>query len=155
MFFLDMFLSATRFPSLALTAQAFQCLPLHSLLLSPGQAGGSGVTIRKGRSHQLHARKAFPHRISLGLSSPHLQVPKSVFLSNFSPCSGDSGPARECFLRGCEQRQSFLLLSTSCSRRKGWACCRTVRKPWLGVGAPSLHRGQILLADSLANVVRL
>ena len=60
MFFLDMFLSATRFPSLALTVQAFQGLPLCSLLLSPGQAGGSGVTIRKGRSHQLPCQETLP-----------------------------------------------------------------------------------------------
>lgn len=62
---------------LAVTAQAFHG---HSLccLLSPEQAGGSGVTIRKGRSHQLHARKRCPHRISPCLSSLHLQVPKTA-----------------------------------------------------------------------------
>lgn len=140
MFFLDMFLSATHFPSLALTTQAFQGLPLCSLLLSLGQAGGPGVTIRKGRSHQHHARKPCPHCISLCLSSPHLQVPKPGFFSSLSPCSGDSGPPR--VLWGYERQQSFLLLSASCSRRIGWACCRTVRKP--RIGAPSLHRGQLL-----------
>lgn len=89
---------------LAVTAQAFHS---HRLccLLSPEQAGGSGVTIRKGRSHQLHARKRCPHRISPCLSSLHLQLPKTaIFFFTFSPCSGDSGPPRECFWWDCEMR---------------------------------------------------
>lgn len=131
MFFLNMFLSATHFPSPALTAQAFQGLSLCSLLLYPSQACGSGVTIGKGRFHQLHAGKPCPHCISPHLSSPYLQVPKSVFVSHFSPSSGDLGPSRECFLWGCEGQQSFSLLSACCFRRQGWVCCQAVKKPWV------------------------
>lgn len=116
-----MFLSATHFPSPALTAQAFQGLSLCRLLLYPGQACGSGVTIGMGRSHQLRAGKPCPSCTSPSLSSPHLQVPvpKSVFFSGFSPSSGDSGPSRECFLWGCERQQSSSLLSARCFKRKG------------------------------------
>lgn len=57
MFFLNMFLSATRAPSPSCAAQAFQGLPLCSSPLSPGQA--SGVTSRD-RSHQLHTPIASP-----------------------------------------------------------------------------------------------
>lgn len=119
MFFLNMFLSATHFPSPALTAQAFQGLSLCRLLLYPGQACGSGVTTGKGRSHQLPAGKPCPCCSSPCLSSPHLQVPKSMFFSGFSPSSGDSGLSRECFLWDCERQQSSSLLSACCFKRKG------------------------------------
>lgn len=127
-----MFLSATHFPSPVLTAQAFQGLSLCRLLLYPGQACGSAVTIGKGRSHQLHAGKLCPRCISPCLSSPHFQVPKSVFFSHFSPSSGDPRPSRECFLWGCERWQSFSLLSACCFKGKGWMYYQTVRKPWVG-----------------------
>lgn len=86
-----MFLSATHFPSPALTAQAFQGLSLCRLLLYPGQACGSVVTIGKGRSHHLHARKPCPHCISPCLLSPYLQVPKSVFFLVTAPALGTWG----------------------------------------------------------------
>lgn len=72
MFFLNMFLSATRAPSPGCAAQALRGLRLCSSPLSPGQA--SGATSRD-TSHQLHARS--PHRLSLCLSSPFLHVPKA------------------------------------------------------------------------------
>lgn len=85
--FFDMFLSATPFPP-----PAYPCwisrffrvsLPLCSLLLSPSQAGGSDATIRKGKSHQLHARKLCP------ISSPRpywsFRFPKQCFLLISAP----------------------------------------------------------------------
>jgi len=141
-FFLDMFLSATHFPMLALTAQASQGLPLCNLLLSPGQAGGSGGTIRKGRSHHLHARKPCPH-----LAVP---IESSLSSSQISHFFLISAPALEALGHPA---------CVSCRAVKGGEASSPSPPPAPGerggVGAPNLHRGQMFLASPPANAIRL
>lgn len=110
-----MFLSATHFPSPALTAQAFQGLSLQIAAVP-----------RLGLWFWYdHWERQVPPSFVLGnlapccispcLLSAHLQVPKSVFFSHYCPSSGDPGPSKECFLWGCERWQSFFLLSAKVS----------------------------------------
>lgn len=155
MFFLNMFLSATRAPSPGCAAQALRGLPLCSSPLSPGQA--SGVTSRD-RSHQLHARS--PHRPSLCLSSWFLHVPKAenfyYFFFLFSvpalEAQGHPGSGSRGAVGGLRALNPPL---SRTSRREFDAGQLSCWEAMSGLRAPSLHRGQIFPAGLLGDTVRL
>lgn len=144
MFFLDVFLSAARFPSLTLAVQPLQGLPLCSLLLSAGQAGGCDETIGKGSSMPgslSHIASPYPYRV------PTLGCPNQCFFLISAPVlEALSHPN----LKSSKDSCSSLLLAPG---EEDGLLVRQYGNS--GLGVPSLHPGQISLAKPFANVVAL